>query len=338
MLFRSTNANGAYSMFVPAGTHVVTAGHPNYTAVAQNGVVVVTGQTTTVNFQLPATSILLNDGFETYADFSLTFDPWVLNDVDQSTTYGFTGITFPNSGSEMAYIIFNPATTTPATTGAEPHGGAKYAASFASETPANNDWMITPQLAGGGELRFWARSFTADYGLERFKVGVSTTGTAPANFTFITGATHIEAPITWTEYIYNLSAYAGQQIRIGINCVSNDAFIFFVDDVKVTGPVSNDDIVAPVVATELKGNYPNPFNPETTIRYSMKEASPVSIEIYNVKGQLVKSLVNTTKESGDHTVVWNGTDNSGRAVTSGVYYYKMNAGKYSSTKKMIMMK
>ena len=335
----TTNASGAYSLMnVPAGTHSVTASHPNYSPVTQPGVVVVTGQTTTVNFQLPPSAVVLEDGFESYENFSLTFDPWVLVDVDQSATYGITNTTWLNAYEPMAYIIFNPSATVPPIADAAPHGGAKYAASFASTTPANNDWMITPIVPGGGELRFWAKSYTAQYGLERFKVGVSTGGTNPTNFTIISGANHIEAPIEWTEYSYSLAAYADQDIRVAIQCVSNDAFIFMVDDVKITGPISNENEVAPVYATALKGNFPNPFNPETTIQYSVKENSPVSIEIFNVKGQKVRSLVNNVKEAGEHTVVWNGTDDNGRAVSSGVYYFKMNAGKYSSTKKMIMMK
>ena len=334
----TSNASGAYSLMnIPQGTHSVTASHPNYSAVTQNGVVVVTGQTTTVNFQLPASTVVLEDGFESYADFSLTFDPWVLVDVDQASTFGITNVSFPNSMSPMAYIIFNPSATTPATAEATAHGGQKYAASFGATTPPNNDWLITPQVSGGGELRFWAKSYTADYGLERFRVGVSTTGTAPADFTIISGANYVSAPVEWTEYEYDLSAYANQQIRVAIKCESNDAFIFFVDDVKITGPGANPGEVTPLV-TSLKGNYPNPFNPETTISYSVKDNSPVSIDIFNVKGQKVRRLVNEVKNAGNHTVIWNGTDDNGRAVSSGVYYFKMNAGKFSSTKKMIMMK
>jgi len=239
--------------------------------------------------------------------------------------------------SPMAYIIFNPSATTPATAEATAHGGQKYAASFGAQTPPSNDWMITPQIPGGGMLTFWAKSYTADYGLERFRVGVSTTGTAPADFTIISGANYVSAPVEWTEYEYDLSAYANQQIRVAIKCESNDAFIFFVDDVKITGPGANPGEVTPLV-TSLKGNYPNPFNPETTISYSVKDNSPVSIDIFNVKGQKVRRLVNEVKNAGNHTVIWNGTDDNGRAVSSGVYYFKMNAGKFSSTKKMIMMK
>jgi flagellar hook assembly protein FlgD len=108
--------------------------------------------------------------------------------------------------------------------------------------------------------------------------------------------------------------------------------------VHTEGGSDSQDITAPVLVTALKGNYPNPFNPTTTIRYSTKEAGPVALEIYNVKGQLVKKLVNEDKAPGEHTVIWNGTDLNNRPVSTGVYFYKMHAGKYSSTRKMIMMK
>ena len=333
----TTNASGAYSMQVVAGTHSVTASAQGYSPSTQAGVIVVTGQTTTVNFQLAPSSTILEEGFESYPDFANSFAPWTLVDVDQSQTYGFSGITFPGTGNPMAYIIFNPSATTPATTSVEAHGGQKMAASFAAVTPPNNDWLITPPLTNPTEIKFWARSITADYGLERFKVGVSTSGTNPSNFTIISGANYIQAPAAWTEYTYSLTGYTGE-VYIGIQCVSNDAFIFFVDDVTVEGGVSVDDPGVPVVATALHGNYPNPFNPETTIAYSVKDAGAVSIEIYNAKGQLVKTLVNEHKATGNYSIVWNGRDNNNQAVSSGVYFYKMLAGKYSSTKKMILMK
>ena len=111
-----------------------------------------------------------------------------------------------------------------------------------------------------------------------------------------------------------------------------------LDDFHITGRTDSDDPIVPVVATELHGNYPNPFNPETTISFSVKDKGHVKVNIYNVKGQLVKTLVNDNMNAGKHTIVWNGRDNAGKAVSSGVYFYKMSAGKYSSTKKMIMMK
>jgi hypothetical protein len=93
-----------------------------------------------------------------------------------------------------------------------------------------------------------------------------------------------------------------------------------------------------VVATKLDNNYPNPFNPETRINYSVKEAGNVTLEVYNIRGQLVKILVDHLKETGNYTIIWNGTDSSNKSVASGVYFYKMKTQNYNSIKKMILMK
>jgi hypothetical protein len=90
--------------------------------------------------------------------------------------------------------------------------------------------------------------------------------------------------------------------------------------------------------TALRGNYPNPFNPETTIKFSLQEADQVTVEIYNTRGQRVKTLVNEHREAGEHQLLWNGRDDHNRDVSSGVYFYRMKSGRYTSTKKMLMMK
>jgi len=287
--------------------------------------------------------LIWNDGFESYANFTLTFNPWTLFDVDGSGTYGFGNTDFANEYAAMAYIIFNPSATTPPMGDLTAQEGSKMAASFASTTPPNNDWMITPRFNLGTQsiITFWAKSYTAQYGLERFKVGVSTTTATPAAMTIISPGNYVQAPVAWTQYTYDLSAYNGQNIYVGIQCVSNDAFIFCVDDFKfysIGGSVSNDDTTVPVVRNELIGNYPNPFNPTTNIAFSMKETAPVRIEIYNMKGQLVRTLVDEIRPAGNHTVVWNGVDNNNRSISSGVYFYKMTTGKFTSTKKMILLK
>jgi len=282
--------------------------------------------------------------FETYPNFATLFAPWTLLDQDQSATYAIQNVEFPGSAGPMAFIIFNPSATTPPVTSVAAHGGAKMAASFASTTPPNNDWLITPRVHLGttSAVKFYARSMSNTY-LEDMRVGISTIATPiPQGFqTYLTGPNPVQVPAAWTEYIFDLAAYDGQTIYLAIRNVSNDEFIFFVDDFtfhSVGGSVGNEDGIAPAIATELKGNYPNPFNPETTISYSVKENTPVSVEIYNVKGQKVKTLVNEAKAAGNYSVVWNGVDDNNRPVSSGVYFFKMSAGKYSSTKKMIMMK
>ena len=102
-------------------------------------------------------------------------------------------------------------------------------------------------------------------------------------------------------------------------------------------PVSNDENTLPVVATMLNGNYPNPFNPETTISYSVKEAGHVKLEVYNVKGQLVKTLVNEDQPTGHYKLVFNAKDDRGRSISSGVYMLRMTAPGYHKTTKMILM-
>lgn len=314
------------------------------TAVHTTGESVPATVTAIVNVQLaPA---FFTDGFETYADFATTFTPWNLLDVDLANTFSITNVTFPGMGTPMSYIIFNPSATTPPITSLTPHGGAKMAASIGAMTPPNNDWLISPRvhLGTGSALKFYARSHTATYGLERFRIGISSLPTIiPQGFQYVTGTDYVEAPVNWTEYVYDLSAYDNQNVYIAIRCVSNDAFIFYVDDYSIHSNdgyviVDNDDPGVSPIVTELRGNHPNPFNPETTIHFSVKEAVPVNIGIYNLKGQLVKTLVNAEKASGNHSVVWDGRDDNGSLVSSGVYFYKMNAGKYSSTRKMIMMK
>ncbi|MCK4312242.1 MAG: T9SS type A sorting domain-containing protein [Candidatus Cloacimonetes bacterium] len=105
---------------------------------------------------------------------------------------------------------------------------------------------------------------------------------------------------------------------------------------EYTGMGAGDIIVA---KTELINNYPNPFNPVTNIVFSIKEASHVTLEIYNIKGEKVRTLINEVLPANNHVVTWNGVDDSNKSVSSGVYFYKMRAGgRYTSTKKMILMK
>jgi thiol-disulfide isomerase/thioredoxin len=97
--------------------------------------------------------------------------------------------------------------------------------------------------------------------------------------------------------------------------------------------------LTPSGLVELTGNYPNPFNPETKIQFSVSNSNDLTeLNIYNVKGQKVKQLVYEQLPAGQHSVVWNGIDDNGKTVSSGIYYYKMKVGNYQQTRKMIIMK
>jgi len=88
----------------------------------------------------------------------------------------------------------------------------------------------------------------------------------------------------------------------------------------------------------LKQNYPNPFNPETVIEYDLPKSANVRVDIFNVLGQKVVTLVDSYGEAGSHQVTWNGTSESGSSVASGMYFYRIEADEFTETKKMMMLK
>jgi hypothetical protein len=89
---------------------------------------------------------------------------------------------------------------------------------------------------------------------------------------------------------------------------------------------------------ELSPNFPNPFNPATTIRYALPKAASVTLQVYNLLGELVATLVdNEQKDAGYHAAVWNGRNANGNAVANGVYFYRMRAGSFVQTRKMVLV-
>ncbi|MCH7877820.1 MAG: T9SS type A sorting domain-containing protein [candidate division Zixibacteria bacterium] len=89
---------------------------------------------------------------------------------------------------------------------------------------------------------------------------------------------------------------------------------------------------------QLQQNYPNPFNPTTTIEFALPERGAVELIIYNTLGQRVRSLASGMYGAGKYSVSWDGTDNYGRQVTSGVYYYRLRAGDVVQSRKMVLLK
>ena len=90
--------------------------------------------------------------------------------------------------------------------------------------------------------------------------------------------------------------------------------------------------------TQLLNNYPNPFNPETTISFFIAQTGFVTLSIFNIKGQKIKTLISEQREVGNHQVIWNGTNDNQHAVSSGFYFYQLSTQEYTSTKKMVLLK
>ena len=103
-------------------------------------------------------------------------------------------------------------------------------------------------------------------------------------------------------------------------------------------PGAVDDPAVPQMAKMLYQNYPNPFNPETTISFDLVSPGPASLRVYNSKGQLVRDLMHENLPSGRHNLVWNGLDNNGIAVSSGIYFYRLTVAGHSETQKMMLVK
>jgi len=116
------------------------------------------------------------------------------------------------------------------------------------------------------------------------------------------------------------------------------------DDNKIAW-YQNDSVI-PSVSTsvqtvkefELRPNYPNPFNPETTIIYQLPEATAVKLEIYNIIGEKVATLVETEQPAGSYSMRWHGKDDSGRPVTSGVYIYRLQTDRFVEGRKMLLLR
>ena len=120
------------------------------------------------------------------------------------------------------------------------------------------------------------------------------------------------------------------------NAPANNQEAEIVISIVDTIPVSNDNTI-PIGKTNLI-NYPNPFNPETVISFSLPQNSKVEVSIYNIKGQKVKNIINDNLIKGKHNLVWDGKDESGKPVPSGIYFFKMESENFSEIRKCVLLK
>ncbi len=115
--------------------------------------------------------------------------------------------------------------------------------------------------------------------------------------------------------------------------IANDVLVWMQNETNLV--ISGNETPS---AYALAQNFPNPFNPSTTIRIDMREKGFVTLKIYNVAGQLVRTLVDGVKDAGSYNIAWDGMNDRGGAVASGIYFYKMETKDFSQTKKMVMLR
>jgi hypothetical protein len=145
--------------------------------------------------------------------------------------------------------------------------------------------------------------------------------------------------------------------NLGLHFTGQDGTPFLVDDVFALGaPITLREVEEPGMdkgdlpldaaseadqpsfETDLASIYPNPFNPSTTVHFTLADQGNVSIAVYDVRGALVRVLVDGSLPAGEHSAEWHGLDSNGRAVTSGVYFTRMVVGGFEKTRKMVLLK
>ncbi len=145
----------------------------------------------------------------------------------------------------------------------------------------------------------------------------------------------------WHNEVVNQPMGGGWYCRIALDNQEHPRIAYFDQnayDLEYASPIIpvgiDDEMTTSIEnASFILNNYPNPFNPQTTISYALPKSSKASLKIYNIKGQLVETLVNEFQQAGNYSVVWNAED-----ISSGIYFYRITAGDFKDTKKCVILK
>lgn len=263
--------------------------------------------------------------FEDVEPFSSNLSPWITMDLDSSAVYVFEGVSFPGAGQPMSFIAFNPSETNPAISGIDVWEGDQFGACFSAVAgpfgnAPNNDWLISPKstIAENGKFSFYAKSFSHLWGWERFKVGISTSGYQPENFSWLSAGEYIEVDTAWTYFEYDLSAYANQEVHLAINCVSDTAFVFCIDDIKI-------DSTGSIGITEPNRYFPEVFPNPASDAIFVNRVEGASISLIDINGKEVRRI-----EAANYK-----NQLSLNGLPSGVYLLKISGRKENYSYKVI---
>ncbi len=178
---------------------------------------------------------LKSESFENFSDFSGSFGNWQQLYFEESSAYGVDNFDFKNEG-EKGFLIFNSNSTYPENQqGWETNSGNKCLAYFSSTSGKNNSWLITPQIMVDTNkvFSFWAKSVSDDYSFDKFKILISTTSNSKEEFYELI-SDEIFTNEKWSEYIFDLSDFEGQNIYIAIQVVSENSFCLLLDDFLIS--------------------------------------------------------------------------------------------------------
>jgi len=238
-------------------------------------------------------------------------------------------------------------------TNQRPHSGG-FAAFSESWSNALNDaltpdnWLITPRIhlpsvADNINLRFFISAQDPSYPFEVYSVMVSTEENINIpDFERVHTRTLDENQINWFEENVDLLEFKGQSVYIAFRheTPASAQFVIMLDTITLTYQNLTEDADVEIVprVTSLGSNFPNPFNPSTEIAFDLATEGNVRIDVFNVRGQRVRTLTNDHFSAGSHRITWVGTDDNDRQLSSGIYFYRMETMNYTSTRKMMLLK
>ena len=280
-----------------------------------------------VSVPIPNSDLIISEGFEGYAGFSQTLRDWQLQDLDGSATWSFDAVDFPGESDPHSWIVFQPGQTTPPLQVFSPWEGSAVLASISATSPPNNDWLISPQINLGTNpsLSFYARSHTADFGLERLRILISS-DPAPSSFIPLHSNPWLEVPATWTEFGADLTAWQHQNVYLAFNCVSWDALALYIDAIEIRGEGGSGNSDEAFVTDAFK-LYPNPSRGD--FKLASAPGQSFDLEIYDLRGRKIQSYKNLrgfdSKESD-------------LKLASGVYLLKIASGAKSLIQKLLILK
>ncbi|MEO8663870.1 MAG: choice-of-anchor J domain-containing protein [Ignavibacteria bacterium] len=267
--------------------------------------------------------ILWEEGFESLNIFS---NGWTLinNDSSASLPEIYSSFTFAKS------VSMDPQ-----------EGNHFFKFSFDDVNYKNyaDDWLITSKLIGilaGDSISFWCGAVDENY-KDSLKIWVSTTDTLLSSFTLIDHF-KVDGPAgTWHKKSYDLSQFSGKNIFFAVNYhltnggpLGSSSDNVWIDNFTLTG---NDPGKSIPETFMLRQNFPNPFNPQTEIVFSVPERTGVTIKIYDALGKELVVLAEGIYERGNYNLTF-----AGNNFPSGVYFYKMISGNFQDTKKMELIK
>jgi len=224
------------------------------------------------------------------------------------------------TGGRASGGVVNPLVTGDADAGVLMYGGVPDAFCAFGGCPTINFFDVLGKTENG----HWALDYP-DYGGTKYYAGIASWTLNSRGFVNLT---------MWFGFSFQYIRDDTKENPIDRFTVARQVFSW-MQEMVWTG---TDQQPAAPRAYGLAQNFPNPFNPSTTIRYDMKDKGRVSVKIYNVAGELVRTLVESVKNAGSYSIAWDGRNNVGTDVASGIYFCKMETTDFRQTRKMVVLK